>query len=223
MSSTDIVLTNISDGILTVSLNKPGRKNALSREMREQLATLWEAVASNVALRCVIVTGIGDFFSAGADVRELDEIKLDSAARHIAFTPVTVSIPVVLALNGPCIGGALRFITDADVVISSEDAWLSDPHINMGVQSERLTRDLINLSGPLAAAPLILGGSEFRMTSSQAQRAGLVSEVVETGELVQRTMELATIIASQPTTALKATVQLIREMRDHKQPGTTCS
>ncbi|OUZ10133.1 hypothetical protein BHE97_08745 [Aeromicrobium sp. PE09-221] len=213
MLADEPLLTRTVDGVLTTTLNRPRHKNALSRALREELATLWEGVRSDPSVRCVVVTGTGDYFSAGADVSELDDMRSDDEARGIGFTPAELDVPVVVALNGPCIGGALRFICDADVVLATEEAWLRDPHVTLGISSGPMALELVSRGNPLAIAPLILGGSDITMSPSDAHGAGLISEVVRAERLAERTAELSETFAAQPATGMRAALQSLRSAR----------
>lgn len=210
----DVLHVTRYDDVVTATLHRPERRNALSRDLRLRLRDLWAGLAGDDALRCVVVTGAGSFFSSGADAGEIGELGEDDAARGIAFTPgEVVACPVVLALNGPCIGGALRFVADADVVVAGESAWLSDPHVSFGVTSGPIAVDLAAKGHPVAVAPLVLGGARHRMPAASARAAGLVSEVVPDDRVAARAAELAADIAAQPPSAVRTTARLLREVR----------
>src|SRR5262249_14384636 len=119
-------------GVLTVTPYRPDRRNAVGRAMQRELAALWDEVRDDVAVRCIIVTGAGDVFCAGADHADLAVMIGPSASGRIEFCPAaTVSVPVIVAVNGLCVGAGLRFVADADIVLAVESAWFSDPHVSL--------------------------------------------------------------------------------------------
>jgi enoyl-CoA hydratase/carnithine racemase len=210
-SETDLLL-NEDEGVLTVTLNRPGRLNALSISLRKELHSLWQRVRQDPAVRCVVLTGSGRAFSAGADTSELPAMSASPAAQAgLEFCPAAViDVPVILAVNGLCLAGALRLLADADIALAAGSAWFSDPHVSLGQTSGPVAAQLAAKSSSAAIAPLVLGGAGFRMTAADACRLGLVHEVVADAELLHRARELAAMIAAQSPTAVRATLAILR-------------
>ncbi len=209
------IRTRQLDGILQVSLDRPDRLNALSLDLQHELESLWRRVAADPSVRVVVLTGAGRAFSAGADTSELDRLRevstQGSGQPRIRYLPAeVVEVPVMLAVNGLCVGGALRFVADADVVLAAESAWFSDPHVSLGQTSGPCALQLAARSSSAAVAPLVLAGSRYRMPALEAQRVGLVSEVLPDEELADRALLLAEMIAAQSPTAVRTTLRLLR-------------
>ncbi|MDX6392037.1 MAG: hypothetical protein QOJ73_3100, partial [Streptosporangiaceae bacterium] len=116
------VTTDLAGGVLTVTLNRPEQLNALSFPMQRELAGVWAAAQGDPGVRCVLLTGAGRAFCAGADVADLAAITATDQAgtKRVEFCPAaSLEIPVVLAVNGLCVGAGLRFLADADISIAS--------------------------------------------------------------------------------------------------------
>jgi enoyl-CoA hydratase/carnithine racemase len=211
------IATELAGGVLSVTLNRPDQLNALSVAMQRELADVWAAAQGEPEVRCVLVTGAGRAFCAGADVADLAAMTAPRRAgtEQIEFCPAaSIAVPVVVAVNGLCIGAGLRFLADADVAIASERAWFSDPHVTVGQVGTPVALALAEKASTAAVAQLFLSGSRFRMPAAQAVAAGLLSEVVDAGELGMRAKEIATSIAAQSPTAIRATVAALR--RQHR-------
>src|SRR6202050_2458278 len=188
------VLTDLRDGVLTVTLHRPSRLNALSVSLQRELAALWARVRGDAGIRCIVVTGAGRAFCAGADAADLEAMTGPQAGdrERIEFCPAAcVDGPVLVAVNGPCLGAGLRLLADADLAIASDLAWFSDPHVSVGQLGTPVALALAEKCSAAAVARLFLSGSSFRMPATQALSAGLVSEVVAADELDPRAAEIA--------------------------------
>jgi enoyl-CoA hydratase/carnithine racemase len=214
--STGVIDVEQSGGVLTVTLARPDQLNALNGQMREDLVALWAEVAQDSSVRVVVLTAAGRAFCSGADVGELATISRPGDrvdGRGLSFCPAAiVDVPVIVAINGLCVGGGLRFVADADIVLASQDAWFSDPHVSMGQTSGPLALQLAAASSALAVAPLVLCGHGYRLTAGDAAARGLVTEVVPPAALTARAAELAGMIASQSPTAVRRTVGILRRV-----------
>jgi enoyl-CoA hydratase/carnithine racemase len=212
MTDRATLATALEDGVLTVHLDRPERLNALDTAMRAELADLWDAVADDPQVRVVVVTGRGRAFCAGADTADLPggaPRVPGPPARDLVPSP-RVEVPVLVAVNGPCIGGGLRLVAHADIVLAGESAWFSDPHVSLGQTSGPCALGLAAKASAAAVAPLVLAGAGHRMDAREAREVGLVSEVLADPDLLPRARELARAIAAQSPTAVRRTVAVLR-------------
>jgi E-phenylitaconyl-CoA hydratase len=209
---TALVLTDHADGVLTVTLNRPDRLNALSFALQRDLAAVWATARLDPEVRCVVLTGAGRAFCSGADVADLAAMtRGDNPHARVEFCPgASVAVPVVLAVNGLCVGAGLRLLADADLVIASDHAWFSDPHVSVGQLGTPVALALAEKASSVAVAQLFLSGSRYRLTAAQALAAGLIAEVVAEGCLPARAEEIARAIAAQSPSAVRATVAALR-------------
>jgi enoyl-CoA hydratase/carnithine racemase len=208
------VTTDLTGGVLTVTLNRPGQLNALSAAMQRELAEIWATAREDPGVRCVLLTGAGRAFCAGADVAGLAAMTAPGRAgtERVEFCPAaSLDAPVVVAVNGLCVGAGLRFVADADIPIASDQAWFSDPHVTVGQVGTPVALALAEKGASAAVARLFLSGSRFRMPADQALAAGLLSEVVPAADLAARALEVATSIAAQSPAAVRATVAALRQ------------
>jgi enoyl-CoA hydratase/carnithine racemase len=204
--------------VLTVTLNRPAQRNAFDWAMRGELAGLWGATSDDDSIRSVILTGAGDGFCSGADVGDLDDVRRPAGEDiddELAFLPGrNVDVPVIVAVNGVCAGGGLHFVADADIVIASDTAWFTDPHVSVG-QVSGIEPASLALRVPVSAiARLALLGRHERWDAEQARTLGLVSEVVPRDQLLVRARTLAGAIATNSPTAVRATRRVLRGLED---------
>ena len=193
------------DAIATVTVDRPEKLNAMTRETLQELEQAFDALASDDAVRAVIVTGAGDkAFVAGADIKELAEESATTG--HLAaqrgqetFRKIeALGKPVVAAINGFALGGGLELALACHLRVASENAKLGLPEVTLGVipgygGSQRLAR----LVGRGRALELILTGAHI--DASEAHRIGLVNRVVPKTELLSETEKLVRkIIANGP-------------------------
>jgi enoyl-CoA hydratase/carnithine racemase len=208
----------LDDRVLGVTLNRPDRRNAFDTVMMAELRRLWEEVGSLPRLRCIIITGAGPGFCAGADVNLLksDRTEVGRTAREeLSFLPRhQVEVPVVAAVNGVCAGGGLHFVGDADIVIASEAATFMDPHVSVGQVTALEPVMLLARARFDAVVRMALLGRHERLDAQAALHAGLVSEVVAGGRLLDRALELGGAIAANSPAAVRRSRAAILDWED---------
>jgi enoyl-CoA hydratase len=183
------VLKEISDRILTITINRPDKLNALNSEVMDALEAAFESARQDDAVGGVILTGAGEkAFVAGADIRVFTTFT-PAAARDFAkkgqalFDRIeNLGKPVVAAVNGFALGGGCELAMACTLRVASRTAKLGQPEVNLGVMpgyggSQRLPR----LVGKGRALEILLTGDA--VTADEAFRIGLVNRVVEPGEL----------------------------------------
>jgi enoyl-CoA hydratase/carnithine racemase len=218
------LLYEVSEGVATLTLNRPERHNAFNIAMARELCEAWTEIKRDPAVVCVIVTGAGDkAFCTGFDVAEVaagdtageEDVSYDDSPL-IKLTAIHNRCwkPVITAVNGMVNGGGLHFIADSDLVIAAEHATFFDTHVKVGLLSALEPVGLarrIPLEAVLRMS--LLGGSE-RMSAAEAKQLGLVGEVVPLPELLPRARELAGKIAQHSPAALARTKRVIWESLD---------
>lgn len=212
-TGSDLIVDRLGD-VVTVVLNRPERRNALSADLMQELRSLWSELAGDADLRCVVLTGAGSGFCSGADVDLLASDRSNerrSVEDELAFLPGDrLDVPVIVAVNGVCAGGGLHFVADADIVIASPEASFVDPHVSIGQVTalEPLTL-LPRMRGDLLRRMVLLGSTE-RLDAVAAQAAGLVSEIVPGDELLDRAHALAAQIVTGSPTAIAVSRGILR-------------
>lgn len=211
--SEPVLLVEKSDGIATVTLNRPNAMNALSSELRQTLATTFDALEKDPDVRVVILTGAGKAFTAGLDLKELGEQGLtgpDNAVTHL--DPVTsinkFSGPVIGAINGVAITGGFEVALACDVLIASTSARFADTHARVGIlPGWGLSQKLSRAIGIYRAKELSLTGNF--LSAEQAAEWGLVNRVVAPEDLLPTAKSLAADMLTVVPESLNAYKKLI--------------
>lgn len=193
-SSAPIVVAD-REGVRHVVLNRPGARNALTRAMRADFAEIMARADADPAVEAVVLTGAGECFSAGVDLKDRIpgappvEPNPGAALRALAK-------PVVAAIDGFCITGALEMALSCDFAIASPHARFADTHCKVGLFPRWGGGKLLTSAiGIRRARQMMLAGTMIDAPAALAW--GLVNEIVPREELVQRAGELARSMASQ--------------------------
>jgi enoyl-CoA hydratase len=196
-----IIATTPSHHVLQVRLNRPAKRNALSNDLIGALAAAFRAAASNDEVRCIVLTGADTFFSAGADIKEMQQRgfeAIDNPSRRSAWKDIAnFPKPVIAAVEGICFGGGHELAMLADIIIASDTATFGQPEINIGIlPGDGATQRLTRTSGKSMAMLMMLTGEP--VSARTALQAGLVAEVVEADQAESRALAIAQMIARKP-------------------------
>jgi enoyl-CoA hydratase/carnithine racemase len=199
----DIATHVADDGIATLTLTRPQRRNALSIKLRNEITEQLGTWATDAAVRAVVLTGTGSTFCAGFDLDEFAQAELapsikDSSHRyHLAVWQFPK--PLVAAVNGPAVAGGMDLCVLCDVRIASADATFGHPEIKFGAPP--LFTPLQWIVGMGVARDLCLTGR--RIDANEAMRIGLVNSISEPARLLDDTLALARTIIEAPQAALE--------------------
>jgi enoyl-CoA hydratase/carnithine racemase len=207
----------IDDGrVTTLTLHRPEVKNALDRSLVAALTGALERTAADDRVHVVVLTGAGDAFSAGADLREapdLDSLE-ERRAGHRAFMAAleTFPKPLVAAVNGVAVGAGCTILLHCDLVLMADTARVRLPFVALGLTAEAGSSVLLPalLGHQEAAAMLLTGGW---MGAAQAQRSGLAWKMCAPNALAADARGVAEAIAEHPLEALVATKRLLLAAR----------
>ena len=214
------IIFKLEDDIATVTFNRPKALNALSSELLKEFSQVLDNLASNEAVRVLILTGSGDkAFVAGADITELAtfdalQAKLFAKAGHDVLGRLqALPIPVIAAVNGFALGGGSEVALACDFIYASENAMFGLPEIKLGLipgfgGTQRLTR----LIGKNMAKELIFTGR--MVPAAEAQQLGLVNKVFPQVALMQSALETAKEIAVKGRVSLRAAKEAINAGMD---------
>jgi methylglutaconyl-CoA hydratase len=206
-------------GVLTLTLNRPEKRNALSAAMIEALHRALESADLDPDVRVVVLAGAGKDFCAGADLEELlasadaSPEANEAAALRLGevFTRMrSLPKPVVAVLRGRALAGGAGLMTACDIVLASEGAQVGYPEVLRGFVPAIVMVILRRLAGEKAALDLVLTGR--LLDAEQARRAGLISRVVPDETLEREARELARVLAGAPASALALTKQLFHQL-----------
>ncbi len=220
VSTSDVLLVERSaDGIVTLTLNRPDAHNALSPELSAALERAIDALRGDTILRAVVLTGAGESFCAGGDIKSMRETVAGERALRVRrserFAGMLAAIralpvPVLARVNGPAHGGGAGLASIADIAIASDTATFGFTEPKIGIAPATISPYVLERIGAASAGRLFLTAQRFPAT--EGLRLGLYDCVVRRGELdAQVKHELDAILQCSPS-ALAACKRLIAEV-----------
>jgi enoyl-CoA hydratase len=205
----------VKDRVGWLVFDRPDAGNAMNSTMLTELEAAWKELDSDPDVRVIVNSGNGSSFNSGLDVRELnsnrDALREQSRRTRDATLKLTsfhnnVWKPVIVAVNGTCAGGGLHFVSDADIVLMTDQATLVDPHTSIGQVS---AYEVITLARKTSFEPvsrMALVGRHERLDSRRALELGICSEVLSSPEALRTEAErVAQMVARNSPAALRAT------------------
>ncbi|AQT96236.1 MULTISPECIES: enoyl-CoA hydratase-related protein [Pseudomonas] len=212
---TDAIQQLREGGLLTLQLNRPDKKNALTRAMYTQLAEALEQADADADLRCVLIQGSSDCFTAGNDIGDFLEqppSDLDSPPFYFMKSLLNCRKPVIAAVAGAAVGIGTTLLLHCDLVYISRDARLRMPFVNLGLCPEFGSSLILpRLLGHAKAAELLLLGEGF--TGEQAAAWGIATEALGSGEAaLAKAREMAERFESLAPGAVQVTKQLMKSV-----------
>ena len=205
------LLHSVADGVATVTLNRPERLNAMNAALLKELRQAVRQAADDTAIRCVLITGAGRGFCAGADLAAGDELMVDGRpdpgpAMERLYNPLVRALralekPVVAAVNGPCAGGGMGLAMACDIVIAARSATFLQAFCHLGlIPDVGSTWFLPRLVGSARAAGLAMLGD--KLPAETAAEWGLIWKCVDDAALMDEATALARKLAAGPTRGL---------------------
>lgn len=207
-----VLIERPEEHVTVVKLNRPEAHNALSAQLREELAKTFLALQHDESVRCVVLTGSEKVFAAGADIKAMaDATPSEMASNGAAFAWQVLRDfpkPVIAAVNGWALGGGSELAMHADIIVAGESARFGQPEIKVGIipgagGTQRLTRAV----GKFKAMKVLLTGEA--VSARDAEVMGLVSEVVPDMQVLERAVSLAKNIAALPPLAARRIKEVV--------------
>jgi enoyl-CoA hydratase/carnithine racemase len=200
-------------GLLTLRLNRPDKKNALTRAMYSHLAEALKLADSDPEIKAVLITGTTECFTAGNDIADFIQqppSNLDSPVFQFMLTLLDCRKPVIAAVAGAAVGIGTTMLLHCDLVYVSRDARLRMPFVNLGLCPEFGSSLILpRLLGQAKAAQLLLLGEGF--SGEQAAQWGIATEALDSGEAVlAKAREMALRFESLPSEAVRISKQLMK-------------
>jgi enoyl-CoA hydratase/carnithine racemase len=201
--------------VVTLTLNKPEKKNPLSQELVNELLWALDDAEADASVRVIVLTGAGNAFSAGADLKgmtagrgklekkgEFDDLLLRFDGLHK---------PIIARIPGYVMGGAMGIVACCHFAVACDSAVLATPEIKRGLFPMMIMAVLRRVVSTRELLKLMLLGE--KISASEAKEIGLITEVVPDGELDARVNDLASQLAKQSPTAMRMGLRAFNEQR----------
>ena len=213
----------VAEKVATVTLNRPQARNAINQRMIRELRSIWDDLADDMSVNVVLLTGAGDYFSVGGDVKAMSEkpggdvledgeVHDPMISRRIVNRMLELDKPIVCAINGDVIGLSCTIALLCDITVMSADARIGDTHVNKV--------GLVAGDGGTVIWPLLVGISKAKeflmrgtlMKGAEAERIGLVNHCVAKAEVLPMARKIANELAQGPSWAIRWTKLSINQI-----------
>jgi enoyl-CoA hydratase len=202
------------DKVVVITFNREKALNALNNEMLKELLDFFRNSWRDTSIACVIITGAGKAFAAGADIAELAScdvrkaVRMSTRGNYLMKTIENYPRPVIAAINGFALGGGCEMAMACDIRLASEKAKFGQPEVSLGIiPGYGGTQRMPRLVGKGKAKQLIFTGEII--SAAEAYRIGLVDEVYPPDELMNKAMAMAKTIAAKGPTAVSIAKECI--------------
>ncbi|MDP2214383.1 enoyl-CoA hydratase-related protein [Phenylobacterium sp.] len=212
------VIAETSDGVLTLTLNRPEKKNALTRDMYQALGDAIDGAEFDRDVRCVLIQAQGDMFTAGNDLSDFAAVNAGEAPANEARrggNPLLAALaraktPLVAAVNGRAVGVGVTMLLHCDLVYLSEDALLTTPFVNLALVPEAASSLTLpdRIGHARAFSMFVLGEA---VDAQKALAWGIANEVLPRDALRARARAAAMAVAARPPAAVTITKALMRD------------
>jgi enoyl-CoA hydratase/carnithine racemase len=212
----DVVRVDADGPVRIVRLNRPEQLNATNEDLHLGLTRVFPMLSADADARVAVITGEGRAFSAGGDFQLLDRMVNDrdlrrttiAEGRELVLNMIRCRVPVIAAVNGPAVGLGCSVVALSDVVYMAASAYLSDPHVTVGL----VAADGGPLTWPLHMSLLLAKEYAFtgdRISAERAKEIGLANHVCPDGEVLSAALAAARRIAALPRQAVEATKRVL--------------
>ena len=217
LTALSLVNTRVIGRVGVVSLNRPAALNALSTELVRDLANQVEAFDASADIGCIVITGEGKAFAAGADIKEMAELGFSEVYKTNLFGDLVkvqrAKTPIIAAVNGFALGGGCELAMLCDIIYASEKAKFGQPEIKLGtIPGIGGTQNLTKLIGKSKAMEWVLTGKIY--SAEQAEKAGLVAQVFKHDELEAGALEAAATIAGYSSVTAELAKVAVNEAQE---------
>jgi len=217
--ATDVLLIENRGQVRILTLNRPEKRNALDHALTEALLRELHAADADAGVSCIVLTGAGPGFCAGADITEFKELRAENQQLverraaltmdlHHVFSRMTK--PVITAINGAAMGGGAGLALAGDLALMAESAKIGYPEVRHGIVAAIVLPNLVRQIGRKAAFELIATGQA--VSAQQALALGMVNRVVPDTALMSETLRLAEQLAGVSRPAMATMKQLFYQV-----------
>jgi 2-(1,2-epoxy-1,2-dihydrophenyl)acetyl-CoA isomerase len=208
-----LLIDTADNGVVTVTMNRPDKKNAANGVMWDELRTTWDEIALDPSVRCVVMTGAGDAFCSGADLggggdRDMHQLQSMNMIHRTVQALYAIMVPVIAKVNGVAAGAGMNMALACDLIVAGDNARFSEIFARRG-----LTVDF----GGTWILPRLIGLHKAKelaffadvISAADAERFGIVNKLVPQDELDATVGEWADRLAAGPPLALAMTKRLL--------------
>ncbi len=226
VATSEFVLSEVKNGVLIITINRPDKLNALNKQTIEELHETLAEAENHGEIRSVIITGSGNkAFVAGADIAEFANFSIEqgkqlSATGHFKIFNFieNFSKPIIAAVNGFALGGGLELAMACHLRVVSDNARMGLPEVSLGViPGYGGTQRLAQLVGKGKAFEMIVTGD--MMNAQDAYQWGLANHLTTQEALIDKCLEITSKIASKSPTAIKTAIKVINAGYNNKLNG----
>jgi enoyl-CoA hydratase/carnithine racemase len=214
-----ILLIEDRDAVRILTMNRPEKRNALNSELTEGLLAALRAADAADAVGCIVLTGAGPAFCAGADLSEFKGLQDPRAAEKRAELTMQLNLvfsriskPIVTAINGAAMGGGAGLALAADIAVMAQSAKLGYPEAKHGIVAAIVMANLVRQIGRKAAFEMVALGEPI--DAARALQLGMVNRVVPGADLLPETLKTAESLAAVARPAMAETKRLFHEVAD---------
>jgi enoyl-CoA hydratase/carnithine racemase len=211
----DLIKTELNDRVLTLRMNRPDKKNALTQAMYIGLASAIENAVDNTEVRVLLIAGAPAAFSSGNDIQDfLQSVSLGQESPVLRFMRALAQFPkpAIAAVNGLAIGIGSTLLLHTDLAYAGEGTRFQFPFVNLGICPEYAATYLLpRMMGHARAAELTYFGEPF--SAKTAYEYGLINAILPDADVEPHALERARKLAQQPPNALRVTKRLLKHWR----------
>lgn len=220
------ILTDLTEGIFTITINRPDKMNALNKDVIEELGKALNEVYENAEIKSAIITGAGEkAFVAGADISEFTDLNAEGGAalalrgQDLVFNKIeNAPKPIIAAVNGFSLGGGCELAMACHFRTASENGKFGQPEVNLGlIPGYGGTQRLTQLIGKGKAMELLMTGDMIK--AQEAKELGLVNHVFTSEELLPKTKEILKKIQTKAPLAIAKIIALVNEAATASKEG----
>jgi enoyl-CoA hydratase/carnithine racemase len=213
---TDEVLYAVSDGIATITLNRPGKLNAINRDMNEALFAAWRRFEADTAARVAILTASGDrAFCVGRDLSEAADGIFTIESFPVIGISIEVTKPTIAAVNGLALGGGFLLAQMCDLCVAANSAAFSIPEAKLG-RGAAWAAPLVRMLPPRVAMELLTTAAS--MPAERLYQLGFVNAVVPLSSLAETAGALAASIVANAPLSVRACGRMVRTVSSDGAP-----
>ena len=207
-----LIISDVNQGVLTISLNRFDKKNALNNQMYKELCHLFVDADTNPLVHCILIKGNEQCFCAGNDLQDFIACSKDDELLALTFVSILAAFtkPIIAAVAGPAVGIGTTLLLHCDMVIAATNSKFKLPFTQLGLCPEAGSSLLLTrLVGQNRAFELMILGTSFN--AEQALEYGIANKVCQPQELIALATTVATSIAKLPLDSVITSRRLIRQ------------